>query len=640
MDRLVLPILVPGAAGILAMLLPRRLRALRSAVGLLGTLGALLTGVVLLGARESVAYGGILLGPLDLDLAFRADGFSSWAAAFVGLMGFLTSLYSFGWFRGRGGAPGRYDAYVLLATAGAAGAVLADNQLLLVIFWDLVSLMLFLLVATGREDGAPAAAKTFTILGLGDMALLLAVVLIGLAGAAAGLARPLARTTLAAHPLVATGAGTVIVFLLVFAAAAAKAGAVPLHSWIPTMAGSTHAPVLAFLPGALDKVLGIYLLARASVDWFVLGPGLRFAVMAVGAVTILTAVLMAMVQHELRRLLSFHAVSQVGYMVLGIGTGTLVGVLGGVFHMLNNAIYKSCLFLGAGIVERQAGTGRLDRLGGLGKTMPVTFGAMLVAALAISGVPPLNGFVSKWLVYQGCVAAGQPLFLVAALFGSVLTLASFVKVLHSIFWGARPARLEGVREEGIALRLPLVTLAALCVLLGIFAAVPLDRAIGPVVGLEPDGAVPGSAALDGAASTWGPVRGPLPLEPGPSRAAFGPLAVTGLLVLGVLAGLVLAHLGRMGERRVRSVFIGGEPIDPERNTFPGTEFYRTVSEARGLGPALRAGDRGTFDVYRIGGSLGGLVIAVLRRLHSGAITDYLFWCFLGVSVVLGVLFWG
>jgi NADH:ubiquinone oxidoreductase subunit 5 (subunit L)/multisubunit Na+/H+ antiporter MnhA subunit len=314
--------------------------------------------------------------------------------------------------------------------------------------------------------------------------------------------------------------------------------------------------------------------------------------------------------------------------------------MGGLFHMLNHAVYKSCLFMGAGVVEREAGTTRLDRLGGLAKGMPVTMGAMLVAALAISGIPPLNGFVSKWMVYQGCVAAGRPIFLVVALFGSVLTLASFVKVLHSVFWGPCPAALAGVRESGIALRLPLVTLAALCVLLGVFAGYALDGAIGPAVGLELGAAVSGADVLAGAPATWSAAGSAAASGAGgPPRASFRPVAVTGLLIAGILAGLLLVYAGRSPVRRTRSVFIGGEPLDPEVNRFPGTEFYRTVAELPGLRPALDAGNRGALDPYCFLERFGGGLVRLLRRLHTGVVTDYLVWCLLGLGAVLSVLFW-
>nr|MDJ0521774.1 proton-conducting transporter membrane subunit [Planctomycetota bacterium] len=529
--------------------------------------------------------------------------------------------------------PGRYFGWLLLAGAGASGVLLADNLLLLVLFWELVTLALFMLAVSGREDGATGAAKAFAVLGLGDMALLAGVVLIGID-------RTWSLSELAASPLVADQALHVLTYVLLLAAAMAKAGAMPLHSWIPTMSTSTHSSVMAFLPGAVDKVLGIYLLARISLDWFVPGDTLRLVVMTIGAITILGAVFMAMVQHDLRRLLSFHAVSQVGYMLLGIGTGTLIGVIGGLFHMANNAIYKACLFLGAGSIERETGTMDLGRLGGLVRVMPVTFGAMFVAALAISGIPPFNGFASKWLVYEACVAADVPLFLIAALFGSALTLASFVKVLHSVFWGSKPTEFDDVREGsgGIGMPVAMITLAGLCIVLGVFAAWPLDAYMGPVVGLEPDGAVTGSAALTGSAAMWADVDG----SPAPERpyapGSMNPYLITGLMAAGVILLLLLAHLGHMRSRRVQPVFVGGQAFDRDTNRFPGTEFYRTVQDLPGVGGALRLGASGRLDPYEAAQSAGRPAVRLLRHLHSGLVRDYLIWCLVGVAIVIAVLF--
>jgi len=638
MEMMFLPVLIPGLLGLLALALPARLRAAGPLLGTLGTAGGLAAGIALFDVRASFIREWLRLGPLNLDLAFRVDGFAGWAAAFIGLMGLLTVLYSAGWFRGQ--APSRHYALVLLATSAASGVVLADNLLLLLLFWEIVTLALFLIVAMGRDEGALPAGKAFTIVGLGDMALLVGIVLLAIAGDAAGHARPLSGATLVAHPLATGDALGIVTFFLIFVGAAAKAGAIPVHSWIPTLSEGAHPSVMAFLPGSVDKVLGIYLLARLSLSWSVPSDEVRIAVMTVGAITILAAVLMALVQHDLRKLLAFHAVSQVGYMVVGIGTGTVVGVLGGIFHMLNHAIYKACLFMGAGMVEREAKTTRLDRLGGLANAMPVTMTAMLVAALAISGIPPLNGFVSKWLVYQGCVAAGRPIVLVVALFGSALTLASFVKVLHSVFWGPRPAALAGVREKGVILRLPLVVLATLCVLFGVFAGYVLDRAIGPAAGLGAGQGMSGADALSGVPAGWAEAgSAALAGAGGLPRAVYQPFAVTGLLVAGVLAGVLVVLSSRSRARRSRPVFIGGEALDPEVNRFPGTEFYRTIAELPVLRPALEAGNRGSFDLYSILERLGGGIVDFLRRLHTGVVTDYLVWCLLGLVALLGVFLW-
>ena len=164
--------------------------------------------------------------------------------------------------------------------------------------------------------------------------------------------------------------------------------------------------------------------------------------MLIGVITIISAVMMALVQHNYKQLLGFHAVSQVGYMILGFGLGSAIGVAAGLFHMINNAIYKSGLFLSAGCIEYRTGKENIDDLGGLSKAMPVTFVASLIFAMSISGVPPFNGFASKWMIYQGIIDFGIGsdlpnklwiLWLGLAVLGSALTLASFIKFIGGIF---------------------------------------------------------------------------------------------------------------------------------------------------------------------------------------------------------------
>lgn len=364
MDALAVAVVVPGVLGLVALALPRRSGVLHPLLGVLGTLATLVGGASLARVPQGVAGPAFSFAGFEVHLALRADAFSGWAVAFVGLLGFATTLYAAGFFRGRGPAPGRYHAWVLLATAGAAVALLADDLLLLLVGWEVVTASLFLLVIASREDGGPGAAKAFTLLGLGDLALLVGIVLVGLAQRDLGAGSAWSIEALRRGPLAAEGPLATWAWILLFVAAAAKAGAMPFHTWIPTLSTGTHAAVMAFLPGALDKVLGIYLLTRISLDWFVPSPTLGTVVMTVGAVTILGANLVATGQQDLRRLLSYCAVAQVGYMLLGIGTGTAIGVIGGVFHMVNHAVYKACLFLGAGSVERETGTADLGRLGG------------------------------------------------------------------------------------------------------------------------------------------------------------------------------------------------------------------------------------------------------------------------------------
>jgi formate hydrogenlyase subunit 3/multisubunit Na+/H+ antiporter MnhD subunit len=332
--------------------------------------------------------------------------------------------------------------------------------------------------------------------------------------------------------------------------------------------------------------------------------------MIIGAVTIVAAVMVAVVQHDLKRLLSYHAISQVGYMLLGIGTLTPVGIAGGVFHMLNNAIYKNSLFLCAGAVEKKTGTTDLGELGGLAKVMPVTFVACLISALAISGVPPLNGFVSKWLVYQGVIDLGTRwsyILLVAAMFGSALTLASFVKVIYSVFLGQKTEKTQAVEGDvGFGMQLPLAVLAVLCLAFGIYYRFPLDTLIAP--GLA------GSVAPLGVwSSTW----------------------ATGLIVLGLLIGLGIYLMGRFRKNsRVVSAFIGGEKLDPRVHRIDGTHFYDTIRSIPLLKRIYAAQEKGRLDPFNWIGGLGLSVTGVLRRLHNGFLSWYLSWSLLGIGILI------
>jgi formate hydrogenlyase subunit 3/multisubunit Na+/H+ antiporter MnhD subunit len=258
-------------------------------------------------------------------------------------------------------------------------------------------------------------------------------------------------------------------------------------------------------------------------------------------------------------------------MVLGIGTGTPVGVMGGVFHMLNNAIYKCCLFLCGGSVQYQTGRTKFEELGGLARAMPWTFVTCLIAALAISGVPPLNGFVSKWMIYQGIIDSGGalfPIFLVVAMFGSALTLASFMKLLYSMFWGDRPKELEHVTEASAWMIVPLVVLASFAVGFGIFYQFPVENLIRPILGT--------TAAIPG---LWD----------------SGLATILLLLSLGV--GAITYLVGRPRGVQETEVFLGGEMIDLERYRVPGTQFYGPIKELGGLKQLYAMAERGAFDLY-------------------------------------------
>ena len=476
MNVLYYPILVPLAAGVLCLFFPEKLKAIIKAIALIC----------------SAAFFGIAIWLFNVICTtdyLAKDGLSTFILLAIGLFGIATVLYSLKYMSGRE-RQREYYSLILLTLAGAATTVLANNLIVLLVGWGFLGITLYLLIATSGPDAATAAKKTLIVVGGTDALMVMGVVIVAfLAGqwTMSEIAKaPLAFTTAGPGGGTVTSGVAVIGFLFLALACFAKAGAMPLHTWIPDMAETSPATVTAFLPASLDKLLGIYLLAKVSTQLFVFTTGWGIFLMIVGAVTILGAVMMALVQHDLRKLLSYHAVSQVGYMVLGIGTGNPIGIAGGIFHMLNHSIYKSCLFFCGGAVENRTGTNDLDKLGGLARYMPITFAACLVAALSISGVPPFNGFFSKWMVYQGVVELGKSggsswvIWLVAAMFGSALTLASFTKLIYAIFLGQKPPEQAGVREVSFLMWVPMAALALLCIVFGVFAkALPIKYFIIP-----------------------------------------------------------------------------------------------------------------------------------------------------------------
>lgn len=286
---------------------------------------------------------------------FRVDFFSTVMAGFCGLFYALTAIFSISFRRGESNKVS-YHLYLLLTLLSAFGVLFARQWLVFLVFWGFLGVLLYLLIGYGQTPGTSAAAKkALIIVGGSDALMILGVVLL----------TRLTGWEMTGVPVPASSFAATAAFVLLACGAFAKAGAMPFHSWVPDMALGAPIPVTAYLPASLDKLLGIYFLTRLVQNIFVLPSSLHTFLLIIGSFTIVMAVMMALIQHDLKKLLGYHAVSQVGYMVLGLGAGNAVGLAGGLFHMVNHTLYKSCLFLAGGAVERKKGTTDLDKLGGL-----------------------------------------------------------------------------------------------------------------------------------------------------------------------------------------------------------------------------------------------------------------------------------
>jgi NADH:ubiquinone oxidoreductase subunit 5 (subunit L)/multisubunit Na+/H+ antiporter MnhA subunit len=324
--------------------------------------------------------------------------------------------------------------------------------------------------------------------------------------------------------------------------------------------------------------------------------------------------MMAIKQIDAKRLLAYHSVSQIGYIVLGIGTGVSVGIAGGIFHAINHALFKGLLFLSIGAVIHRIHSRSLSDYGDLARTMPITFITCAIAALSISGIPPLNGFVSKWMIYQGLIQRFEMdgslftvVWLAAAMFGSALTLASFVKLIYATFLTV-PQKPHDVKEVSASMWIPMVVMAGLCVVFGVLAwDIPLKFFV-------------------------------LPLVPGASFSGYWqPGLATLLLIIGFIAGGIIFVFAQLKKAKVSTPFIGGEEFEPEMGISPEA-FYGTIKNTGIFKAIYHQAEKKRFDVYDIFKNIGIKIFSALSSVHTGILPQYLLWVLAGLAILLLIMY--
>jgi NADH-quinone oxidoreductase subunit L len=467
---LLLPILLPFFASILLLILPEKVKPVKEILSL--SISAILLAISILMFGRNFNFTAPWAG-FGFDLSLRLYHFSSFIFLAVSGFIFLIEVFSLVFMRDKENSR-LFFAYLLLSASFTNGAVFANSLVVLLFFWEGLLIPLFGMIMAGGKGSYRTAVKAVIISGAADLCMMLgACITVYLSGGINTMDR--------IHIPMGTMGGWAFILLMI--GAMAKAGAMPFHSWIPDAAADAPMPFMALFPASLEKLLGIYMLARISLDMFDLKSGspISTAMMTIGAATIIFAVMMALIQKNYKKLLSYHAISQVGYMILGIGTAVPAGIVGGLFHMVNNAMYKSCLFLTGGAVERQTGTADLRSLGGLWSKMPVTFACFIISAAAISGIPPLNGFFSKELIFDGALKGGI-IFYIAAAAGAFFTAASFLKLGHAVYLGKGRGHTGNIREAPWPMLLPMIITASGCILFGVYNPLPLRLLIEPVLG--------------------------------------------------------------------------------------------------------------------------------------------------------------
>ncbi len=571
-----------------------------------------------MGKGEIIAYwmgNRGISGGYAIGIALEVDALSLFFGLLVSCVVFVACIYSIQYMSHDDNVPQYYTLFLMLA-GGVMGLVLSGDLFNMFIMVEILTFAAVALTAfRNTANGALEAAFKYLVVGcIGSTCILAGTIMLYAQHHTLNLAQ------LAALIPGDLSAATKVAFALLFIGFCTKAFLVPFHPLAADAHGAAPASISVLISGVLTKS-GIYGLIRLCYFLFrtmALG-SMQFWLVFLGSVSMFVCVTMALAQHDFKRLLAFHSISQIGYVLASVGLCTAFGVSAGLYHAMNHTLFKGLLFLAAGAVLHETGTTDLGKLGGLSKKMPHTTVLFLIGAFSISGIPPFNGFASKWMIYQAtyqkAVETGNIGFLlvtVCALVTSTLTLASFVKVTQSVFFGQLPKEYEDVKEVPFGMRFAMGIFATLCVVTGLFPNLvtryltePAARAVFSV------GAYVNAMMGEGYAA--------IPAE----RVGFATVGVWSpvswlcLLMIALLAVTVVAIAGKYDRVSVKSPESRGGKYE----LFYGGE--ETVFSQVG-GDDLFWGFKHNWRHY----------FGFMHELHSGVVNDYALWAVVALALAI------
>ena len=603
-------------------------KVFRHAVALLATFAsfffmAMLFKPVML-EGQTIAYwmgNRVPAGGYAIGIALEVDALSLFFGLLVSCVVFIACVYSIQYMSHDDNVPQYYTLFLMLA-GGVMGLVLSGDLFNMFIMVEILTFAAVALTAfRNTANGALEAAFKYLVVGcIGSTCILAGTIMLYAQVHTLNLAQ---MSALIPGNL---STATKVAFALLFIGFCTKAFLVPFHPLAADAHGAAPASISVLISGVLTKS-GIYGLIRLSYFLFqsmALGT-MQFWLVFLGSVSMFGCVTMALAQHDFKRLLAFHSISQIGYVLASVGLCTAFGISAGLYHAMNHTLFKGLLFLAAGAVLHETGTTDLGKLGGLSRKMPHTTVLFLIGAFSISGIPPFNGFASKWMIYQAtyqkAVETGNIGFLlvtICALVTSTLTLASFVKVTQSVFFGQLPKEYENVKEVPFGMRLAMGILAAMCLVTGLlpeavtrYLTEPAARAVFAVTDYINNMMGAGYAQ---SAMTAPPAVQSVSFA---SAGVWSPISWLCLLMIALLAVSIVAIAGKYDRVSVKSP----ENLGGKYDLFYGGE--QTVYSQVG-GDDLFWGFKHNWRHY----------FSFMHELHSGVVNDYSLWAVVALALAI------
>ncbi|MGO4692818.1 NADH-quinone oxidoreductase subunit L [Paenibacillus sp. 2TAB26] len=471
--------LFPLAAFLVLTALGRSYRRAGVIIGSLGSFGAFVLSLLImidrLGTNEvdyNYSFDWIAIGDYTLKIGFEVTNLTALMLVVVTLVSFLVNVYSVGYMKNDERIT-VFFGYVALFTFSMLGLVLSDNLLSLYIFWELVGVCSFLLIGFWftLPKARAAAKKAFIVTRIGDVGLLIAIMLLFWYMPDHALDFTTIQSVFDGQSGAITNGITTLIALLIFVGAIGKSGQFPLHVWLPdAMEGPT--PISALIHAATMVAAGVFLIAR-TYDIFQDSAAAMETIAYVGGFTAIFAATIALVQKDIKRILAYSTVSQLGYMMMALGLGSLTG---GIFHLFTHAFFKALLFLGAGSIIHAVHTQNIHEMGGLASKMKVTTWTFAIGALALAGIPPLSGFWSKDLILTVAWET-NPLLFIVGLAAAFCTALYMSRLFFLVFMGKSNEASSHAKESPVSMTLPMIVLAALAIVVG-FIETPWNGAFG------------------------------------------------------------------------------------------------------------------------------------------------------------------
>ncbi len=394
----------------------------------------------------------------NLKIGFLLDQTSYPFALLISLMGFLSTIYSTKYMEHEHNYAA-YMALLLMFNAGMLGVVLAINLFLLYIFWELMLIPSYFLIAywgTGRPR--IIGFKYFVFTHAGALAMLFGIVWLYVLYGTLELSQ-------LSH-LITNSIENLYIAILIFIGAAVKMAVFPFHTWLPDAHAEAPTPISVLLSGVMIKT-GAYLIVRILLGLFSWAISLiNIPIVILALISMIWGGVMALVQVDVKRVLAYSSISQVGYILFGLVTLSPVGVAGGIFHVLNHGFAKGLLFMCSGVLIHVLNERDLNKLGGLASKMPFTATAMLVGGLSIAGTPPLGGFASEWMIFSGGIDSGLTIYTAVAIANTALTAGYYLRMIRAVFFLNPKQDISKVHDASLTMIAPMSILLFLVIILG------------------------------------------------------------------------------------------------------------------------------------------------------------------------------